>query len=113
MVLIPWYLYQYSGDQRILQQMYPHIKRYVDYLGTRADNNLMKIGLGDWAPAKTKTPAEVTSTAYYYVDAVLLSKMALLFGNTDDQKKYAALANEIKAAFNKQYYHENWPIRPG
>lgn len=107
LVLIPWYLYQYSGDQRILQQMYPHIKLYVDYLGTKADNHLIKIGLGDWAPAKTKTPAEVTSSAYYYVDAVLLSKMAGIFGNALDQKKYTALANQIREAFNKQYYHEN------
>ncbi|MCW3092911.1 MAG: alpha-rhamnosidase [Ferruginibacter sp.] len=107
MVLIPWYLYQYSGDQRILQQMYPHIKRYVDYLGTKTDNHLMKIGLGDWAPAKTKTPPEVTSTAYYYVDALLLSKMAGLFGNDADKEKYAELANKIKVAFNKQYYHQN------
>ncbi|MES2373350.1 MAG: glycoside hydrolase family 78 protein [Bacteroidota bacterium] len=105
MVLIPWYLYQYSGDQRILQQMYPHIKSYVDYLGTKAEDNLIKIGLGDWAPAKTKTPAEITSTAYYYVDAVLLSKMAGIFGYAQDKEKYAALSNKIKATFNKHYYH--------
>ncbi len=105
MVLIPWYLYQYSGDQRILQQMYPHIKSYVEYLGTKADSNMMKIGLGDWAPAKTKTPAELTSTAYYYVDAVLLSRMAGIFGYAQDKEKYAALSNTIKEAFNKHYYH--------
>ncbi len=105
MVLIPWYMYQYSGDQRILQQMYPNIKRYVDYLTSRAENDIVKIGLGDWAPAKTKTPPEITSTAYYYVDALLLSKMAALFGNSHDQKKYSELAGKIKEAFNKNYYH--------
>jgi len=107
MVLIPWYLYQYSGDLRILQQMYPHIKKYVDYLGTRAEQNIVKIGLGDWAPARTTTPAEITSTAYYYVDAVLLSKMAEIFGYTADKEKYAALASLIRLAFNKQYYRGN------
>jgi alpha-L-rhamnosidase len=105
MVLIPWYLYQYSGDHRILQQMYPHIKRYVDYLGTRAENHIVKIGLGDWAPAKTKTPAEVTSTAYYYVDAVILSRAAEIFGYKEDKEKYGALASQIKEAFNAAYYH--------
>jgi alpha-L-rhamnosidase len=105
MVLIPWYLYQYCGDQQILQKMYPHIKRYVDYLGTRAENHIVKIGLGDWAPAKTKTSADITSTAYYYVDAVLLARIAELFGNTADREKYAALANQIREAFNKQFYH--------
>jgi alpha-L-rhamnosidase len=107
MVLIPWYLYQYSGDQRILEQMYPHIKNYVDYLSGKSEDYIMKIGLGDWAPAKTKTPPEVTSTAYYYVDAILLSKMAELFGYSEDQKKYASLAAKIRDAFNKQYYHGN------
>jgi alpha-L-rhamnosidase len=113
MVLIPWYLYRYDGDQRILEQMYPNVKRYVDYLGTKADNYIVGIGLGDWAPAKTTTPPEVTSTAYYYVDAVLLSKMAGLFGHTDDQKKYAVLAAKIKEAFNKKYYKGNGVYEPG
>jgi alpha-L-rhamnosidase len=107
MVLIPWYLYQYNGDQRILEQMYPHIKRYVDYLSSRTEDYIMKIGLGDWAPAKTKTPPEVTSTAYYYVDAIILSKMAELFGYTSDQKKYTDLAAKIRDAFNNRYYHGN------
>jgi alpha-L-rhamnosidase len=107
MVLIPWYLYQYSGDQRILQQMYPHIKRYVDYLTTRAQDHIIKFGLGDWAPAKTKTPVEITSTAYYYIDAVLAAKMAALLGYNEDQKKYADLATQIKDAFNKQFYRGN------
>ncbi|MEJ7691984.1 family 78 glycoside hydrolase catalytic domain [Daejeonella sp.] len=105
MVLIPWYMYQYGGDQRILEKMYPNIKRYVDYLSSRAANHIVRFGLGDWAPAKTKTPPEITSTAYYYVDAVLLSKMASLLGNVQDEKKYAHLAIQIKEAFNKNYYH--------
>ena len=107
MVLIPWYLYQYSGDQRILEQMYPHIKRYVDYLSTQAEDHLVKIGLGDWAPAKTKTPPEITSTAYYFVDAVLLSKIAGIFGYNEDQKKYNELASGIKDAFKRHYYRGN------
>ena len=107
MVLIPWYLYQYSGDERILEQMYPNIKRYVDYLSSRAEDHIVKFGLGDWAPVKTKTPPEITSTAYYYIDAVLISKMAGMFGYSADQKKYADLATEIKNAFNKRYYKGN------
>ena len=107
MVLIPWYLYEYDGDRRILQQMYPHIKLYVDYLGSRATDQIVKFGLGDWAPAKTRTPEEITSTAYYYVDAVIVSKMAGLFGYGEDQKKYADLAIQIKDAFNRHYYKGN------
>ncbi|HWB92094.1 MAG TPA: family 78 glycoside hydrolase catalytic domain, partial [Puia sp.] len=104
MVLIPWYLYEYAGDRRIVQLMYPHIKRYVDYLGTRAKDQIVSWGLGDWAPAKTHTPPAITSTAYYYVDAVILSKMAGVCGFGEDRKTYADLAGRIKDAFNRQYY---------
>jgi alpha-L-rhamnosidase len=107
MVLIPWYLYEYSGDQRILERMYPHIKRYVDYLGTKATDHIVKIGLGDWAPAKTKTPAEITSTSYYYVDALLTSKIASILGYAGDQNKYKELAGTIKDAFYRHYYKGN------
>ena len=92
MVLIPWYLYEYDGDKRILQQMYPHIKQYVDYLSTRAVDQIVSFGLGDWAPAKTRTPEAIPSTAYYYVDAVIVSKMAGLFGYGEDRQKYADLS---------------------
>lgn len=104
MVLIPWYLYEYSGDKEILLRMYPHIKRYVDYLSTRAADHIVNFGLGDWAPAKTRTAVEVTSTAYYYIDAVIAAKIAGLSGYVEDSKKYANLAVQIRDAFNRHYY---------
>jgi alpha-L-rhamnosidase len=87
--------------------MYPYIKKYVDYLSTRTQDRIIRFGLGDWAPAKTKTPVEITSTAYYYVDAVLAAKMAGMFGYEEDQKEYTALATRIRDAFNKQFYRGN------
>src|SRR5664279_931353 len=55
-VLIPWYLYQYAGDVRILAGHYENLKRYVDYLTRKSQNGIVGIGLGDWCPAKTQTP---------------------------------------------------------
>jgi alpha-L-rhamnosidase len=113
MVLIPWYLYEYDGDKRILQEMYPHIKRYVDYLQSRAADQIVSFGLGDWAPAKTRTPEEITSTAYYYVDAVIVARMAGLFGYEADQQKYTDLSIKIKEAFNKRFYRGDGIYGPG
>jgi alpha-L-rhamnosidase len=76
----------------------------VDYVGTRAKDEIVSFGLGDWAPAKTHTPPAITSTAYYYVDAVLLSKMAGICGIEEDRKTYADLAGRIKDAINRHYY---------
>ena len=70
----------------------------------RPKNGIVAIGLGDWAPAKTKTPEKVTSTGYYYRDALIVSKAAALLGKTDDAKKYGELASSIREAFNKEFY---------
>ena len=103
-VLIPWYLYQYCGDTRILAEHYDRLKLYVDYLTSKAKGHIVAIGLGDWAPAKTTTPEKVTSTGYYYVDALIVSKAAALLGKTEDAKKYADLAAAIRDAFNQEFY---------
>ena len=102
-LLIPSYLWLYCGDTRILAEQYELMKRYVDYLTTRAKNGIVTIGLGDWCPAKTKTPAALTSTAYYFVDAGIVASVAKRLGKLDDAAKYEALAAEIKRAFNREF----------
>ena len=104
-VLIPRYCYEYAGDGRILEQHYAGMKRYVDYLTTRAKEGIVSIGLGDWVPFETETPVEVTSTAYYYRDARLVGLLAAQMGNEEDAQKYNALAAQIKIAFNRRFYH--------
>lgn len=105
--LVSWYLYLYSGDKQILAEMYPNIKRYVDYVNKRSVNFIADFGLGDWAPAKTETPVDVTSTSYFYVDALILSKIARLLGKTSDEEKYKLLSLNIKKAFNDKFYKGN------
>jgi alpha-L-rhamnosidase len=48
---------------------------------------------------------ELTSSAYYYADVVILAKAAKLFGKTTDHKRYDALANKIRNAFNAKYFN--------
>ncbi|MCX6877426.1 MAG: glycoside hydrolase family 78 protein [Verrucomicrobia bacterium] len=102
-VLIPWYMYQYRGDIRLLAEHYENLKRYVDYLTSMAKNGIVGIDPGDWSVAKTETPVEVTSTGYYYCDAVIVSKMAGILGQPDDAAKYAQLAAAIRQAFNREF----------
>ena len=80
-LLIPFYLYQYCGDTQVLRDHYGGMKRYVDYLTSKATDGIVSIGLPDWAPFETKTPADITSTAYYYRDAQIVSLAASLLAN--------------------------------
>lgn len=101
--IIPWNIYLFYGDSRILEQNYDNIKRYVDYIDENYPSGITDWGLGDWVPVKSVTPKEFTSSAYYYVDAVILSKAAKILGKQSDFEKYKALAEKIKTAVNEKY----------
>jgi alpha-L-rhamnosidase len=58
---------------------------------------------GDWLEINAHTDKNVMSTAYYARDAMLMSKMALAIGKTEDAKMYSDLFQHIFDAFNKNY----------
>jgi alpha-L-rhamnosidase len=101
--LIPWNIYLYYGDDQILRNNFPNMKRYVDHITDISPSGLTTWGLGDWVPVSDKPPVEFTSSVYYYADAVILAKTAKLLGKTDDHEKYTTLAAKIKAAFNAKF----------
>jgi alpha-L-rhamnosidase len=102
--LIPWAIYEQSGDTRILESHYEGFKRWADYYTRIAKGHIVKYGLGDWAPVKTKTPAALTSTAFYYRDLLIIAQTAKLLHKEAEVKKYEDLAGEVRNAFNAQYY---------
>ncbi|MFA6566766.1 MAG: glycoside hydrolase family 78 protein [Victivallales bacterium] len=105
-LLIPWYVYLYTGDASSIVTHYDSMKKYVDYCTGMAKDHIVSFGLGDWCHVALNriTPVNLTSTAYYYVDCMLLSRFAAINGRIADQKKYAGLAVKIKAAFNRRFY---------
>ena len=109
--LIPWYLYLYYGDSCLFFELYNCMKKYLSFLNTMANNYIVDYGLGDWNPPvggnfDHKCPVEVTDTAYYYTDALILSKIARLLGKTEDEKIYIELADNIRKQFCKKFYNK-------
>ncbi|MCC7377710.1 MAG: glycoside hydrolase family 78 protein [Verrucomicrobiales bacterium] len=105
LMLIPKAAHTYFGDTDMFERHYDAMRRYVDYLTTKADHGIVAIGLNDWAPWKTQTPADITSTAYYYVDARTVAQAARLLGRDQDAARYDTLADEIRRAFNARFLH--------
>lgn len=103
LIALPWHTYIYSGDYQMLAQNYPAMKKYIRFLGTTTNDNIIRWGLGDWVPARTETPPELITTAYYYHDAILLGKIADILKMTDDRKHYDSLAVEIRKSFINKF----------
>jgi alpha-L-rhamnosidase len=101
--IIPWNIYLFYGDSRLLEQSYEHIKRLVDRVAFLYPDGLTDWGLGDWIPAKSQASVELTTSIYYYADAVILTRAARMFGRKRDAEKYDALAVKIRTAINNKY----------
>ncbi len=110
-VILPWYLYQWYGDEQLLTESYPMMQRYVAYLGTKVKDNILSHGLGDWYDLGPKplgpsqlTPKGLTATATYFYDLTILAQTARLLGKTDEAVRYEQQAAGVKQAFNQKFY---------
>ena len=103
--LLCWYMYQYYGDTRILEEHYDGLKRYVEFLKSTAEGGVLKWShYGDWV-AVEKCPGAIVSSFYYYYDVRVLADAARVIGRTQDAALYDKLAGEIRTAFNREFYN--------
>lgn len=109
-VMAPFMYYETYGDDRLIREFYPTMRRWVDYLTSRAEGHLIDFGLGDWydygdfrAGFSRNTPIGLVASAHYYMGALYLSRAAALVGETADCTQYLQLAQAIKEAFNAKY----------
>jgi len=104
--LIAWYMYQNYGDRRLIEDYYDSLKKYVEFLRSKAENGLLKYSYyGDWV-AIDKCPGSLVSTFYYYYDTKILADMARLINRQAEAQAYDRLAAEIKAAFNREFFDQ-------
>ena len=110
-VLIPWLLYLYYGDRRVLERHYDGVKRWVEYLLSKAEGYLLKFSkYGDWCPPRhiraPEIPGELVSTWILYNDLLTLSRMAEVLDRRGDAARYAELAEKVREAFNREFLRE-------
>ncbi len=120
-VIVPWSVYQFFGDTRILETQYHSMKAWVDYMDNRAaetDNRYLWDGdftFGDWLSFNTTrsdypgafTDKDLISTAFFAWSSKLLSKTARTLGKSDDYQHYAQLYDYIKEAFQQEFITPN------
>ncbi len=122
-VLVPWALYEAYGDKQILEENYSMMCLWLAFCEKRAKktrpHNLLNpyhrylvdegFHFGEWCQPdadntetmkKTMlTGAPEVATAYYYRSSSLLSRIAGILGNTEDEKRYAEIAEGAKRAY--------------
>jgi alpha-L-rhamnosidase len=103
-VLAPWLLYRTYGDTATLRTHYPHMRRYLDHLASRADGLLLGHGLGDWMAFDDSTPKAVTATFAYARIAAAAGRIAAVLGEDGDAAAYRDLAGRVGRAFHETFF---------
>lgn len=111
LIILPFQYYDMYGDSTLITDNYVAMRRYVDYLTSRADDGIVSHGLGDWydygpwrAGFSKNTPVPLVATAHYIYDLQLISQAARMTGNTADEQKYRQRYDEVVASFNRHFY---------
>ncbi|MBI5289427.1 MAG: family 78 glycoside hydrolase catalytic domain, partial [Chloroflexi bacterium] len=112
-VVVPWVVYERYGDAGVLETQYESMRRWVECVaGLAGPSRLWDKGFqfADWLdpsaprdqPQRAMTDPHLVATAYFSRVAELLSRTAGVLGREDDRARYAALAEEVRAAFRRE-----------
>ena len=111
-LIMPWMYYEFYGDSSLIMNNYQPMRRWVDYMTSRANDHVLSFGLGDWydygnykAGFARNTPVPFVATTYYFYALKYLTKSAEMVGNKYDAAHYAALAEEVRKTLNTKFFN--------
>lgn len=111
-VMIPWYVYLYTGNLDIVRSAYPMMEKWCGYYLSQK-SRIIDNGVSDWCPAKSVTPRALTSTAYFYGALQRMAAMAKALEKNEEAKRYEAEAASYKEAFNKEFVKPDGTVGSG
>ncbi|BBF43849.1 alfa-L-rhamnosidase [Lachnospiraceae bacterium KM106-2] len=117
--ILPWTLYEYYGDAKLLKAQYPIMTAWVDYVTRRSMENENPYlwqndrQLGDWLALDNgnihnpigKTDSNMIASAYYYRSVQFCEKAAGVIGDCR-RNDFKQLENNIRKAFLSYYFDE-------
>ncbi|MGX5655219.1 glycoside hydrolase family 78 protein [Geodermatophilus nigrescens] len=116
-VVVPWVLYQRTGDAGLLAAQWDSMTAWIDAFAARAGEHLDFPGggfsFGDWLdtaappdnPAAARTPWQCVATAYLARSARTVAQTAEVLGR--DGARFAQLGERAAARFRAEYVSPN------
>jgi alpha-L-rhamnosidase len=110
-VIIPWTAWVQTGDMQVLEQNWAAMSKYMAAIARSNPDFLWKknagVPFGDWLSPEGPTKFPLVATASWAYDVTLMQQMAHALGLKDEETYYADLFTHIKAAFIKEFVHED------
>lgn len=114
MVIVPWTFYKKFGDVSVLEKYYSRMMKYLDYMKSRCDDNIVvreeKDGwcLGDWCTLGNdiKIPNEYVNTYFYLKCIDMTMRSAEILGRTEDAKYLEDEFFTVSNSFIEKFFDE-------
>jgi alpha-L-rhamnosidase len=110
-VIIPWTSWLQTGDTSMIEQNWDAMQKYLNAIEAANPDGLWKVDsgtpFGDWLSPEGKTDQVLVSTAYWAYDVTLMKQMAHALSDAPDEQRYGQLFDKIRAAFQKQFVHDD------
>ncbi|TNJ44971.1 family 78 glycoside hydrolase catalytic domain [Tamlana fucoidanivorans] len=125
-VIIPWSIYNSTGDKSVLEENYKAAKKWIGYYKSKIEDKALipkMASFGDWLqpfPSKKgksgnsgDTSKELIITAYFAHSSHLISKMAGVLGYNEDVKEFYNLYKSISKVFESTFFDNNGKVKNG
>lgn len=101
---IPYYLYKYTGNNKIVRLMWNNMNYSLKYFSKLSDTGIPDFGVGDWCAMGEMCDKRITNAVYYRVAALMMAELAEASGKR--KNSYRKLAERIKIEFRNKYIRE-------
>ena len=118
--VMPWQLYLHYGDKGVLEECFPTMLRWLDYMWSISDGPVIHppagwggkgFTFGDWIQpvGDNRKPRptiadDCAATLYHFISTDLAAKIAGVLGKTEDETRLKARAEVIRAAFKHEFF---------
>lgn len=112
-VFVPYAFYREFGELDVLAECYEPMRRYMEYLATRCENDIIvreeEKGwcLGDWCTLeKTVIPESYVNTCYFVKMLATLCEIAHALGRDGDIPAYEEKISVLKEAVKREFFDD-------
>lgn len=122
-VLVPWVLYQWTGDLEYLRRQLPGMIAWLEAVAQAAGPELRfehGFQFGDWldpaappdSPGDARTPWQLVAQAYLAYSGSVAGEAAGLLGHDTESERLRELSARSRAVFRERYLDDDGRLRP-
>ncbi len=118
-LMLLYRMYRFYGETKLVQDLYPHLKKAMENWLEKAEDGVWTDGFGDWCLPNDNTwdgyhgcPAAV-NTSLLHAYTGIMAELAESFGTPADKAEFLSMGETVRGGFIKRFWHEDGTVGAG